>query len=122
MRMWVRLCPGRMHGVVIVVDMELVLENESGLELLEFLEQNALTVANTWFSKRDFTCKPGGIHVLSCGIANILLLCVVGCCILYQIAMLFIRRSLTWMKKLVCLTYNLPLSLVKRQPRRRTTQ
>ena len=52
MRMWVRLCPGRMHGVVIVVDMELVLENESGLELLEFLEQNALTVANTWFSKK----------------------------------------------------------------------
>ena len=39
-------------GVVLVVDMELVLENESGLELLEFLEQNALTVANTWFSKK----------------------------------------------------------------------
>ena len=32
--------------------MELVLENESGVELLELLAQNALTVANTWFPKK----------------------------------------------------------------------
>ena len=33
--------------MVLVKDMELVLENESGVELLEFLAQNALTVTNT---------------------------------------------------------------------------
>ena len=32
-----------------MVDMKLVLENESSMELLEVLAQNALTVANTWF-------------------------------------------------------------------------
>ena len=35
-----------------MVDMELVLENEFSVELLEFLTQNAFTVANTWFPKK----------------------------------------------------------------------
>ena len=45
------------------------------------------------FRKRDFTWKPGSLHVLSCGIEKTLLLCGGDCCILYRIAKLFIRRS-----------------------------
>ena len=41
-----------MHGLVLVVDVELVLENESSVEMLEFLTQNAFTVANTLFPKK----------------------------------------------------------------------
>ena len=35
-----------------MADMEMVLETESRVDLLEFLAQNALTVANTCFSKK----------------------------------------------------------------------
>ena len=81
-----------------MVDMELVLENESGVVLLEFFWHRMLLLLQTpGFPKRDFTCKPGSLHVLSCGIAKTLLLCGGDCCILYRIARLFIRRSVTGM-------------------------
>ena len=43
-------------------------ENESGVELLNYLAQ-ILLLQTPSFRKREFTCKPSSIHVLSCGIA-----------------------------------------------------
>ena len=96
-----------------MVDMELVLENESGIVLLEFFWHRMLLLLQTpGFRKIDFTSKPGSLHVLSCGIAKTLLLCGDDCCILYRIAKLFIRRSVTGMTnwfvlRIICL-YLLP--------------
>ena len=98
-----------------MVDMELVLENESGVELLLLLLQTS------GFRKRYFTCKPGSIHVLSCGIAKTSaimrrrMLYLVSDCQAIHSAECYTDD------KLVSLTYNLPLPLVKRQPRCRTT-
>ena len=73
-----------------------------------FWHRMLLLVQTPGFRKRHFTCKPGSIHVLSCGIAKILLLCGGGCCILYRIAILFIWRSVTRMTnwfvlRIICL-------------------
>ena len=103
-------------------DMELVLENESGVELLELLAQNALTVANTWFPKKTlhfqswqhpcsklWYCKDFAI------VWRRLLYLVSDCHAIHS-------AECYSDEKLVCLTFNLPLPLVKRQLRRRTTQ
>ena len=43
-------------------------ENESGVEVLNYLTK-ILLLQTPSFRKRKFTCKPGIIHVLSCGVA-----------------------------------------------------
>ena len=105
-----------------MVDMELVLENESGVELLEFLAQNALTVANTWFPKKrlhlqiwQHPCSKLW-HCKDFAIVRRWLWYLVSNCHAIHSTESYSDN------KVVCLTCNLPLPLVKRQPRRRTTQ
>ena len=105
-----------------MVDMKLVLENESCVELLEFLAQNALTVAYTWFQKKRLHLQtwqhPCSMlwHCKDCANVRRQLLYLVSDCQAIHSVVYYSDD------KLVCLTYNLPLPLVKRQPRRRTTQ
>ena len=86
-----------------------------------FLAQNALTVANTWFPKKRFhleTWQPPCTKLWHCkdlAIVRRRLLYLVSDCQAIHTAECY------WDDKLVCLAYNLPLPPAKRQPRRRTT-
>ena len=105
-----------------MVDMELVLENESGVELLEFLAQNALTVANIWFPKKSLHLQTWQ-HPCS-KLWHCKDFAIVWRRLLYLVSDCHVIHSVESYSddKLVCLRYNFPLPLVKRQPRRRTTQ
>ena len=96
------------HGVVLVVDMELVLENESGVELLEVLAQNALTVANTWFPNKRLHLQTWQ-HPCS-KLWHCKDFAIVMCRLLYLVSDCHAIHSAEYHSdnKLVCLTYNLP--------------
>ena len=104
-----------------MADMEMVLENESGVDLLEFLAQNDLTVANTCFPKKRLHLQTWQ-HPCS-KLWHSKDFAIVWRRLFYPVSDCHAIHSADCYSddKLVCLTYNFPLSLVKRQPRRRTT-
>ena len=89
--------------------------------MLKFLAQNALTVANTWFPKKRLHLQ---IWQHPCSkLWHCKYFAIVRRQLLYLVSDCHAIHSAEYYSddKLVCLTYNLPLPLVKRQPRPRTT-
>ena len=104
------------------------MENESGVELLNYLAQ-ILLLQTPSYRKREFTFKPGSIDVQTwqhprSKLWRCIDLVIVQRRWLYLISDSNVIRSAECYSdhKLVCLTYNLALPFAKRQPRRRTTQ